>query len=182
MARNLAHRVWARVFRFVPSILLAEPFECFWAVYGMLAAFLVSWGVFKHQGAPAAAALPRYWGGDSGVYAWSATLFSAGLLIGLGLFLAGRSPLSSRPRVVEGSGLGIFTTLMAQEGVLAAIHLPHSGGLFVYNLVSTLILAFFSLSALVRIVAISSPSGLMAVSRVARIRLIRDQLRKGSEL
>lgn len=181
MARNLAHRFWSRTFRLVPSIVLAEPFECFWALYGLLAAVAIAVRTARHQYAPALGALPRFWGGDTGVYAWVAALVVAALLMGLGLLMAGHFPLDRRPRFVEGTGLLLFAALMAQEAGLALINAMHGGPLLVYNVISTLVLSIFTLSALVRVLAISSPAGVMAVSRVSRIRLIRDQLRKGPE-
>lgn len=176
MKERLAHRIWARVFRLVPSIVLAEPFELFWAFYGTIGAVAIVIRAARHQLPANLASLPHFGPGNAGVYTWAAVLFSGSALIATGLLAAGRSPLAVRPRQIEGAGLILFSAPLAQQLWLAVVTLTHGGPLFVYQLLNTLTLGFLVLSAVVRVVAISSPAGIMAVSRISRIRLVRKQL------
>jgi len=173
---KMVHAAWARIFRLIPAIVLAEPFELLWAVYGGLVAMSIVFREARHQTFPGSE-LPSLGPGPVGVYVWAGLIFVGSLLMVAGLVMAGFRPFEMRPRLVEGVGLVVFSIPIAQDGYLVTAHtLSHGGPLFIYQVFSAAILWSVCLAAMIRLIAVSSPVGVLAISRVSRIRLVRKQL------
>lgn len=160
-------------------MILAEPFECFWAIYGLLGAASIVVRERRQQ-VGLSGDLPSIGPGSFGVYLWAALIAAGAALMATGLAWAGIRPLDRRPRALEATGLFVFSVPLAQQTILAVQHLT-PGPVWIYQIFNIAVLSAIVLASLIRIVGIASPAGVMAVSRVSRIRLVRRQLTEMSK-
>ena len=168
---------WHRfVFRYTPTIILAEPFQCFLMVYGMAIGIGVLNGALLNPTKPEIyQVLPL-----TVLILWASAFFVGSALMGFGLFLVSRlSALSPKDRRWELIGLCIIGTATLVYGLAAPLRLPHET---LYDWIQVGVSVSLALSLFVAIVVratiITSSVFLLAVSRLTRVRLIKEIMRK----
>lgn len=168
-------RTGAFIFRKLPSALLAEPFEFFLAVLAtVIATNLLTQEVqFGHI------AVEPYFHGSLGLFLWASFLSIGNVLTLVGVSKIGKVSLLGM-RVMEITGLSIYALsfsyyLYAYFSVTIA---PQPGSVrgVVYQVYGIVEIVSLILASLIRIVVLSSPLTALSVTRVERIKLIKEQL------
>lgn len=165
------------LFRYVPAVILAEPFECFLIAYGITIGVSILNAVFLGDGST-----PQLYDvlNKTLLVAWGVAFLVGSAFVGVGLTIAShKSALSPRDRRWEVAGLSIVGTALTLYGVAAPLRLPHGNPYQIITLVASVaILAAWVMAIAVRITLITSPVFLLATSRLTRIRLMKQEIQK----
>lgn len=165
------------VFRYTPAIMLAEPFECFLIAYGFVIGLIIASNVFlgEAQSPQLYAVLPKVL-----LLLWALTFAVGSVFIAKGLVDASKaSAVSTEVRKSELAGLYIVGSALLLYLVAVPLRLPHDSLYHWSTLISSSIVLLGWLTAIgIRITLITSSVFLLAVSRLTRVRLLKEEFRK----
>lgn len=168
-----ANRLFFKTFVKTPAGFIAEPFEIFLVVLGLLD----SVSLIFHARQNAGSVLTPYYYGQVGLYAWAfSTLVASVALVWSLATMENKNLLAVRK--LEIAGLAWYALAFGYYGYAeVAVGLSLNLGLFDV-IVTEAILAFLVGACAIRAIALASPITTLSITRVNRVKQIQEQLRE----
>jgi hypothetical protein len=168
-------RVQAWLFRRIPAIVLAEPFEIFLVILAVLDVL----SLVLHEIQRSDQAFIGYFYGPLGLWIWVVFLMTGNSLIVAGLSYAANHS-SLQVRRLEMSGLLVYAVGFGFYGYTnLAVGLGRPGVPAVYPILSEFIVLSIVVTCGIRALTLSNPITALSVTRTQRIKLIKEELKRG---
>lgn len=166
-------------FRMLPSIFLAEPFECFTIGYSLIIGIQIINAAFFGPSNPQLSVVL----GQIGLIVWAAAIFLGAAITAYGLLRISRatvSAINARERRFEWVGLVILTIALGFYAVVLPFRPPIPDVSLAFSVIQTVmteaILLLFSAATATRAMLVHSSTFLLAVNRLQRIRMMKEDL------
>lgn len=170
-------RLNASLFRWIPTAVLAEPFEIFLVILATIDVVTLSFHEIQHSDQ----LFINYFYGPAGLWAWASFMMLGNILMVAAL---ARMNIQNafNIRRMEVAGLLIYS---AAFGFYAYMNLARGlntpGIPDVYPILSEVVLVSAVLACLLRALSLISPITALAVSRAQRIKMIKAELKRASQ-
>jgi hypothetical protein len=169
---SLHQRLFFKSFLLTPSGFVAEPFEVFLVVFGLLSSAAL---ILQHIQHLDQLSLP-YYHGAVGLFIWSGLLLFASVILIWSLATMAQHNLLAI-RKLEITGLWLYAALFSYycyATLAVGLSLPEPA---IYPILSSIAVMVLILACVIRAISLASSITTLAIARVSRVKQIKEQLR-----